>query len=198
MASCGRWPRSAFRSILTPARLGAPSCYAPNKWRAGPPLPPHNWGWESRPCGSHATTGTPRVARKTKQHCHATRQECRGPFSARALKSSVQPLGANVAQGPCNQATHCSSPGSNSAYAELELETNPSAIFTAMALSGAGTDPGRCPDRLAERLRFFATAGTQRDHANCKIRHLWTKTIDINCQSFCPLRWLLELQSSLL
>ena len=47
-------------------------------------------------------------------------------------------------------------------------------------------------------LGFFSTAGTRRDPANCKIRHLGTKTIDIIYQSFCPLWWLLEPRSWLL
>ena len=39
-----------------------------NKWRAGRRLLPQFCGWESSPCGSHATTGTPGAARKTKQN----------------------------------------------------------------------------------------------------------------------------------
>ena len=55
-----------------------------------------------------------------------------------------------------------------------------------LALSSAGTDPGRCRDRMAARLHFgfFSTAGARRDCASCKIRHLGTKTIDIIYQSF--------------
>ena len=55
-----------------------------------------------------------------------------------------------------------------------------------LALSSAGTDPGRCRDRMAARLHFgfFSTAGSRRDAASCKIRHLGTKTIDIIYQSF--------------
>ena len=55
-----------------------------------------------------------------------------------------------------------------------------------LALSSAGTDPGRCRDRMAARLhfRFFSTAGSRRDSASCKISHLGTKTIDIIYQSF--------------
>ena len=46
-----------------------------------------------------------------------------------------------------------------------------------LALSSAGTDPGRCRDRMAARLHFgfFSTAGARRDPANCKIRYLGTK-----------------------
>ena len=55
-----------------------------------------------------------------------------------------------------------------------------------LALSSAGTDPGRCRDRMAARLHFgfFSTAGARRDPANCKIRYLGTKTIGIIYQSF--------------
>ena len=55
-----------------------------------------------------------------------------------------------------------------------------------LALSSAGTDPGRCRDRMAARLHFgfFSTAGSRRDSASCKTRHLGTKTIDIIYQSF--------------
>ena len=55
-----------------------------------------------------------------------------------------------------------------------------------LALSSAGTDPGRCRDRMAARLHFggFYTAGSRRDSASCKISHLGTKTIDIIYQSF--------------
>ena len=55
-----------------------------------------------------------------------------------------------------------------------------------LALSSAGTDPGRCRDRMAARLHFgfFSTAGARRDPANCKIRYLGTKTIDSIYQSF--------------
>ena len=55
-----------------------------------------------------------------------------------------------------------------------------------LALLSAGTDPGRCRDRMAARLHFgfFSTAGSRRDSASCKIRHLGTKTIDIIYQSF--------------
>ena len=52
-----------------------------------------------------------------------------------------------------------------------------------LALSSAGTDPGRCRDRMAARLHF-STAGSRRVPASCKIRHLGTKTIDIIYQSF--------------
>ena len=53
-------------------------------------------------------------------------------------------------------------------------------------LCTAGTDPGRCRDRMAAclHLRFFSTTGPRRDLANCKIRYLGTKTIDIIYQSF--------------
>ena len=55
-----------------------------------------------------------------------------------------------------------------------------------LALLSAGTDPGRCRDRMAARLHFgfFSTAGARRDPANCKIRYLGTKTIGIIYQSF--------------
>ena len=55
-----------------------------------------------------------------------------------------------------------------------------------LALSSAGTDLCRCRDRIAARLhlRFFSTAGARRNLANCKIRCLGTKTIDITYQSF--------------
>ena len=41
-------------------------------------------------------------------------------------------------------------------------------------------------DRMAARLHFgfFSTAGSRRDTASCKIRHLGTKTIGIIYQSF--------------
>ena len=60
------------------------------------------------------------------------------------------------------------------------------ALVPFSGLCTAGTDPGRCRDRMAARLhlRFFSTAGARRDLANCKIRYLGTKTIDITYQSF--------------
>jgi hypothetical protein len=60
------------------------------------------------------------------------------------------------------------------------------ALVPLSGLCTAGTDPGRCRDRMAARLHFgfFSTAGSRRDAASCKIRHLGTKTIDIIYQSF--------------
>ena len=60
------------------------------------------------------------------------------------------------------------------------------ALVPFSGLCTAGTDPGRCRDRMAARLHFgfFSTAGARRDPANCKIRYLGTKTIDISYQTF--------------
>ena len=69
-----------------------------------------------------------------------------------------------------------------------------------LALSSAGTDPGRCRDRMAARLHFgfFSTAGSRRVPASCKIKHLGTERLISLINRFCPLRWLLEPRSSLL
>ena len=74
-----------------------------------------------------------------------------------------------------------------SAWASKPLRGKKKTFFCAvLALSSAGTDPGRCRDRMAARLHFgfFSTAGARRDPANCKIRYLGTKTIGIIYQSF--------------
>ena len=78
-----------------------------------------------------------------------------------------------------------------SAWASKPLRGKKKTLFLCtecsfLALLSAGTDPGRCRDRMAARLHFgfFSTAGARRDPANCKIRYLGTKTIGIIYQSF--------------
>ena len=74
------------------------------------------------------------------------------------------------------------------------------ALVPFSGLCTAGTDPGRCRDRMAARLHFgfFSTAGSRRVPASCKIKHLGTKRLISLINRFCPLRWLLEPRCSLL
>ena len=70
-----------------------------NKWRPGRPLPPKFGGGKDD--GSHATTGTPRAARKTKQNKTKQIRPARAKKTMAMLNFSRQPhMGSSWPTGP--------------------------------------------------------------------------------------------------
>ena len=65
-------------------------CTFPQQMASRPAITTPNLGWERCLCGSHATTGTPRVARKTKQNKTKHRT-----FSAHRLRGTLCDPGQN-------------------------------------------------------------------------------------------------------